>query len=74
MEWWKNKILPGVVTAIVFGAFYTYADVKTLKTDMVEVKTSLTYVKDVKNLICLLALKTKDDKLKEKICAGSSGY
>ena len=67
-KWIKDKILPGLVTLAVVNAVYAYTDVKALKREMVTVRMAIGHVKDVKSILCLLALKTKDDKLKEKIC------
>ena len=71
MNWVRDKLLPGLATLAIVNAVYAYGDVKQLKSDMKDLKVVVATVQDVKKVMCLLALKTTDDKLKEKICAGS---
>lgn len=70
-KWVLERILPGLTILAIVNAVYAYGDVKQLKAEMTDIKKLVSAVKDVKKVMCLLALKTTDDKLKEKICAGS---
>ena len=73
-KWVTEKILPGLTILAIVNAVYAYGDVKQLKSEMTDIKKIVLTVKDVKKVMCLLALKTTDDRLKEKICAGSISH
>lgn len=73
-KWVQDRILPGLTILAILNAVYAYGDVKQLKIEMVSIKSALSTVGDIKKVMCLLALKTTDDRLKEKICAGSISH